>query len=449
MWQPAKSRLVRRRIVPGGKEFWLSVAMLIPFLAVAAAAPATMWDDFYHWLPNAAYAYRFDSLARPGLPETLAKWPAYPQTMPFLTLAASRLDGRFLECAGPIANLLILGSFAAALVHILGEFRPHPTKAKGFGLNEAGLAGLALMAVTLLNPGFDRDVVMSSYADATTGVAVALCGLLGCLTLERLAEGRCEEARMLAWRFAFVAAALVNLKQSNPVLLALMVTGFALVVGRCPALRTWRLASLIPVMLGPSMAVWLGWRIYVILNLSGGEMAFRSPWQWNWAQVPEMLSSIWETYSQRPVFYAVMTGMTIAGLAMLRHPTGAVRKLLAVTAICWVGYNVFLVLVYLGAITAEEAANAAAYWRYMPHIGLLGTSAAAVAIVSTTWPARIGRTVRAVGVVSLVAFPLIVIRNAEELSPLSKTWSMHLRQVGTELADILPIGGTTGGDLRG
>ena len=115
-------RLIRHRIVPGGTGFWVAVAMLIPFLAIAAAAPATMWDDFFHWLPNAAYAYRFDSLARPGLPEPLARWPAYPQTMPFLTLAASRLDGRFLECAGPIANLLILGSFSAALVDIIGEF---------------------------------------------------------------------------------------------------------------------------------------------------------------------------------------------------------------------------------------------------------------------------------------------------------------------------------------
>ena len=109
---------------------------------------------------------------------------------------------------------------------------------------------------------------------------------------------------MLAWRFAFVAVALVNLKQSNPVLLALLVAGLALVASRCPALRGSSLARLVPVMLGPSVAVWLGWRVYVILNLSGGEMAFRSPWQWNWAKLPEHAVHHLGTFFREAAFYA-------------------------------------------------------------------------------------------------------------------------------------------------
>src|SRR3954465_13576032 len=93
------------------------------------------------------------------------------------------------------------------------------------------------MLVTLLNPGFNHHVVMSSYADAATGVAVALCGLLGCLILERVEQGRHDEARTLAWRFAFTAATLINLKQSTAVLLALLTAGIALTALRCPALR--------------------------------------------------------------------------------------------------------------------------------------------------------------------------------------------------------------------
>src|SRR3954464_3232135 len=34
-------RLIRHRVVPGGKGFWVAAAMLTPFLAIAAAAPAT------------------------------------------------------------------------------------------------------------------------------------------------------------------------------------------------------------------------------------------------------------------------------------------------------------------------------------------------------------------------------------------------------------------------
>jgi hypothetical protein len=431
-------RLIRHGIVPGGTGFWVAVVMLIPFLAIAASAPATMWDDFFHWLPNAAYQYRFDSLVRPSLPDPLARWPGYPQTMPFLTLAASRLDGRFLECAGPIANLLILGSFSAALASVIGECKPQPLRSSG--VSGTALVGLSLAAVTLLNPGFDRNIVLSTYADAATGVAVALCGLLGCLILERVAEGRHDEARMLAWRFAFVAVTLVNLKQANTVLLGLVVAGLALVASRCPALRMSSLAGLVLVMLGPSVTVWLVWRVYVILILPGGEMSFRSPWQWNWLQFPEMLSSIWDVYRENPVFYAAMTGITIAGVAVLKHPTTAFRRLLAVTAISWIGYNAFLVLVYLGAMNSDEAAMGADYWRYMPHLGLLGTLAVAVGIVNAPRPVWIAEPLRVAAMVSVVAFPLAVIWNAEVLSPLSKIWPLHFRQVGHELAENLPGG---------
>src|SRR4051794_28751315 len=153
--------------------------------------------------------------------------------MPFLTLAASKLAGRFIESAGAVSNLLILGSFSGALIDILKEIRRDA--AKFSGLSHAGLIAVALMLVTLLNPGFNHHVVMSSYADAATGVAVALCGLLGCLILQRLSRRRFDDLQMLAWCFAFVAAALVNLKQANPALLALLVAGFALLVLRCPA----------------------------------------------------------------------------------------------------------------------------------------------------------------------------------------------------------------------
>ncbi len=56
-----------------------------------------MWDDFWNWLPSAAYAYSHDSLVWPDLPPSFSKFPGYPQGMPLMIAAASFIGGRFLN----------------------------------------------------------------------------------------------------------------------------------------------------------------------------------------------------------------------------------------------------------------------------------------------------------------------------------------------------------------
>jgi hypothetical protein len=45
-----------RRQWPGGRSTWMALALVSPILVGAAGSKAAMWDDFWNWLPSAAYA---------------------------------------------------------------------------------------------------------------------------------------------------------------------------------------------------------------------------------------------------------------------------------------------------------------------------------------------------------------------------------------------------------
>jgi hypothetical protein len=96
--------LLMRRQCPGGSSTWIALALVSPILVGAAGSKAAMWDDFWNWLPNAAYAYSHDSLVWPDLPPSFSIFPSYPQGMPLMVAAASFMAGRFLEAAGPICH---------------------------------------------------------------------------------------------------------------------------------------------------------------------------------------------------------------------------------------------------------------------------------------------------------------------------------------------------------
>ena len=88
--------LMRRRW-PGGSSTWIALALVSPILVRAAGSEPAMWDDFWNWLPSAAYAYSHDSLVWPDLPPSFSKFPGYPQGMPLMIAAASFIGGRFLN----------------------------------------------------------------------------------------------------------------------------------------------------------------------------------------------------------------------------------------------------------------------------------------------------------------------------------------------------------------
>src|SRR5260221_559494 len=100
---------------PGGSATWIALALVSPILVRAAGNQAALWDEFWHWLPSAAYAFNHDSLVKFGLAPSFSHLPAYPQAMPLMIAAASLVAGRFLEAAGPVVNVALLAGVSALL----------------------------------------------------------------------------------------------------------------------------------------------------------------------------------------------------------------------------------------------------------------------------------------------------------------------------------------------
>jgi hypothetical protein len=427
---------------PGGRFTWIALALVSPILVGAAGSEASMWDDFWNWLPSAAYAYTHDSLAWPDLAPSFSIFPGYPQSIPLMVAAASFVDGRFLEAAGPIINVALLAGSSALFAEALAAALVRNGRLQA-GEMPPALVAWAVAITTLLNPGLDGAVVLSSYADCGTMVAVGALGLLGVEVLARLSAHDGANAEGLAWRFGLVGAMLVNLKQANPVLLGLITAGLVLVALRHPAIRTWRALAQLPRMLGPAIVLILVWRWYVMQNLPNSEQSFRPLDTWNFGALRETFTAIGDLIAAAPLFHSMMWLLTAAGIAIfLRLPRNhsEARWLAVVCATVWLGYNVFLLIVYLGVMTVYDARIAADYWRYTPHVALLGMYALVMALAIARWPAwlklRGAVPTLAAFLLALCAMPV----RSDLNNPSGRAWQRFLRDAVADMRHVIPPG---------
>jgi hypothetical protein len=49
--------VIARGRFPGARCAWIALALVSPILVGAVGNEPAMWDDFWNWLPSAAYAY--------------------------------------------------------------------------------------------------------------------------------------------------------------------------------------------------------------------------------------------------------------------------------------------------------------------------------------------------------------------------------------------------------
>ncbi len=388
--------LAIRQQIPGGSGTWIALALVTPIMIHAAGNQAALWDEFWHWLPSAAYAFEHDSLVKLGLAPSFSHFPGYPQAMQLMIAAASLVAGRFLEAAGPVVNVALLAGVSALLADAVAAALARRKRLAAAGMPPF-LVASAVAVTILLNPGLNGNVVLSSYADCATMVAVGALGLIGVEMLMILA-GRSagntkdltkDPTKDLAWRFGFIAALLVNLKQANPVLLALIAAGLAVVALCDPAIEKRRALAQLPRMLGPAIVVFVMWRWYVMTNVPHGDVSFRPLDAWNFHLLPAVFAAAWGHITYAPLFHVMMWIVTAAGFAAfltLPRKVCEARGLAMVCATVWLGYNIFLLAVYLGAMTSYEAETAADYWRYAPHVALLGLYAPVMALATGRWP---------------------------------------------------------------
>jgi uncharacterized membrane protein len=427
---------------PGGRSTWIALALVSPILVVAAGSEPAMWDDFWNWLPSAAYAYRSNSLPWPDLPPSFALFPGYPPGMPLMIAAASFVGRRFFESAGPIINVLLLAGSSALFAEALAAALIRHGRLQISQMPPV-LVACAVAITTLFNPGLDGGVLLSSYADCGTMVAVGALALLGVEILARLAAIGAANVEPLAWRFGFVGAMLVNLKQANPVLLVLVTAALVLVASRDPAIRTRRVLVQLPRMLGPGIVLIALLRWYVMQNSPNAEQAFRSFDSWNFNVLRQTFAAIGGLVADAPLFHSLMWLTTAAGFVFffqMPRKASAARRLAVVCATVWLGYNVFLLIIYLGVMTVSDAQIAADYWRYTPHVALLGLYAPVMALATARWPAWINLrsavpTLAAV-LLALCALPL----RSDVNNPSGRAWQRFLRTAAVDMRHLIPPG---------
>jgi len=436
--------LAIRRQIPGGSATWIAVALVSPILVRAAGNQAALWDEFWHWLPSAAYAFNHGSLVKFGLAPSFSHLPAYPQAMPLMIAAASLIAGRFLEAAGPVVNVALLAGASALLADAIAAALARRGRLEGTG-TPLFLVASAVAFTVLLNPGLNGNVVLSSYADCGTMVAVGALGLIGVEMLTRFAGPGAVNTENLAWRFGFVGALLVNLKQANPVLLALVTAGLAVVALRDPAIAKRRALAQLPRMLGPAIIVFVMWRWYVMTNVPHGDVAFRSFDAWNFRLLPTVFAAAWGHVTHAPLFHAMMWMVTVAGLAAfftLPRKVSEARGLAVVCATVWLGYNAFLLVVYIGAMTSHEAETAADYWRYAPHVALLALYAPVMALATGRWPAWIilRGAAPALAAVLMALCALPVRSDLNNPGGGERAWPLFIRNATTDMRHAMPPG---------
>jgi hypothetical protein len=431
-----------RRQFPGRSSTWIALALVAPILVSAAGHEPAMWDDFWNWLPSAAYAYWHNSLAWPDLAPSLSIFPGYPQGMPLMIAAASFTGGRFIEAAGPITNVLLLAGSSALFAEALAAALARHGRLQAAEMPPALVAGAVAITI-LLNPGLDGAVVLSSYADCGTMVAVGALGLLGVEILARLSAPGAANVETLAWRFGFVGAMLVNLKQANPVLLALVTTGLILAALCDPALRTRRALLQLPRMLGPGIVLIALWRWYVTQDLHNAEQAFRPFDTWNFGVLRQTFAAIGRLIAEAPLFHSMMWLVTAAGVAVffqLPRKASEARWLAVVCATVWLGYNGFLLIIYLGVMTVSDAQIAADYWRYTPHVALLGLYPPVMALANARWPVWLNLR-SAVAALALVLLALCAMPLRSDLNnPPGRAWQRFLRDAAADMRHLIPPG---------
>lgn len=381
--------LWRRRQAPLEPGHLKVLAWMAPLLAVTASMDPSQWDEFSQWLPNARYLVMFDAFPGAGHPASDSVFPGYPPSLTAVLYLVSRMTGQFVDSAAPWFNLLLLVSAGRMMARML----------RGDG-GRVGwtLALLGTLGVTALGTTFVPKLVLSAYADTATTAAMGMSAVLGL----RLLRGGAIPGRVI--QFAAVFALLPMTKQGNFALMALLLGALGIEALLAGGRRGRALAALAALALGlvPAVLAALAWRAH--LSGQGGDMAVRAWADWQWELLPAILTSMMHVSLSKGGYFGF--GLLVVGLLALGRLRGPELALARVFALAFLGYNLFLVVVYLAILGGYESANAASFWRYNTHLGLL--EMLSLALLAGRWLPplpRLGKAVLVVGGLAAVIVP--------------------------------------------
>ncbi|WNJ99823.1 hypothetical protein L2D14_18435 [Thalassospiraceae bacterium LMO-JJ14] len=426
------------RIGPGG--FWRVLLLGAPLLLIASARMASEWDEFSHWLPTTRYIY--DAHQFPfGREVSGGYFPGYPYAWLFLVYMADMLAGQLIEAAGSTLNILLLLVFGVGAVRMWCDATENPMPDAG-KLTWTG-ALFAVLAATLLNPTFVQKVIMTTYADASTSVAVGVGTVLAYFILDALSRQDDEKARSLAWQFGMAMAVLINIKQSNLVLVVMLLGGACLVVLRDRSLAIGPFVKLLPRMVLPAVLIYGVWRYHVSVNLPHDAEALFQPFDaWNTHILWPILKQMFVVAGKKSAYFGLMGVAVVFACIAFYRVRGSFDRLAMLIGFSFLGYNAFLYLIFVAQFGANDALRVASYWRYNHHLGLMAVIFGAYG-AGTLWRKYMsGRQLH--GAVLKVLFCIVFLAPfifAEKLRFDLEHPKPFYRSVGRELPDLMQVGG--------
>lgn len=312
-----------------------------------------------------------------GRPILSASYPAYPYGWQILGYLASRVVGFHVESAAPLINVLLLLTLGRAVIEIV--FRSVEKNISDSQNSAWVIAGMAGIAVTLLNPTFVQKVILTAYADAATSVSLALGMILGARAMIAAENGAISDARRGVLLSGLVLAVLVTLKQSTFELFLLGLIGLA-AFGAAKNFKRLPRAILTVALIGlPGVVLFLIWRSYVSDQLAGEEFAFLPYKDWNLDLIPTILTAMGYVLLKKSAYLLAVLLAIYWGLRSFWHPTFANRFMLA-AALVFVGHICFLFLCYVAVFSGHEARTAASFWRYNQQLGGLAIIAVSLGV---------------------------------------------------------------------
>jgi hypothetical protein len=358
-----------------GREDWLALwrimVLALPIWAIMIAARVSLPDTYTNFLPNSIYLWDHGFFPADDRIASFATWPAFPYNVQFATLLASFALPQYPPNAATLFDIMMLLLAGLLFARLLRPTALGTTVDAGFRAapSWAACAG-GILLVTALNPGFVPRYHFTPYTEPTLMVGVAFIGWVLARMLGRLAEGW-HGGRDL-WLLGLLLLAFVGIKQLAVVLAGGLLLGAAILIladrriPRLPAIGGLILASL------PMLLLYAVWRLYVGTHFRTGELMLLPASQWQFDFLPVTLVNIAGTIADRP-FYFVFVALALILAVRLTAQRGLTltTRLLLLTSVLFVVYNLFLLLIYvihMGPVAGEAAHS---YFRYMTHLALL------------------------------------------------------------------------------
>jgi hypothetical protein len=429
---------------------WLAtgrvLVLSVPFMAIAAAVGPAGPEEFSHWLPNIDYIFRHDHFPTLATPSLISERPGTPYAMAYVAYAVSLALGQVAENAGIVWNALLLVAVGALCADILAEqirssAGPGALAKELEASEEWGVAGIGLVAATMLNPSFAPRLFLSNYDDGAVGSVTAVATAAVVLWLSAETGKTRDERLLLMAAVGFCCAALAQLRQDGLILFTLVFVAAVAATALERQVGRRVTPTMLLLVLPPALLAALVWREYQVVQIPDEALTLLNPKDWHWAELGSTAWSMVQIAVSKIGFFALLAlliGFAVAIADATTLFTPFQRSGVAMGAVLGVGkIGALLMLYLLTAYSAEDAARAKDFWRFMVQVGPALVVAAIPLIPARLWSLQpAGRLLCLAAPILAVVLPIVSVRYLRvDSPPASRT--AYLRDVGREVDGLI------------